>query len=99
MKDLNQMENRKTKILDVIENLVDARDIVFSQIVNLAMSGEMNHIENAFDVGEEYNFTLSHFEDVEDINVQKLVVLCKKTEETVLTLMNLNGINENEVNL
>lgn len=93
------MENPKTQILEIIENLVEARDIIFTQIVNLAMSGEMNHIESAFDVGEDYNFTLAHFEDVEDINVQKLVSLCKKAEKTVFTLMNINGINENEVNL
>lgn len=93
------MDNNKTKILETIENLVEARDIIFTQIVNLSMSGEMNHIDSAFDVGESYRFTLSHFEDVEDINVQKLVSLCKKLEETVFTLMNLNGINENEINL
>lgn len=93
------MENRKLEIIEVIESLVEARDIIFTQIVNLAMSGEMSHIESAFDIGETYNFTLSHFEDVEDINVQKLVSLCKNAEETVFSLMNLNGINENEINL
>ncbi len=94
-----KMENSKTKILETIENLVEARDIIFTQIVNLSMSGEMNHIESAFDIGDYYNFTLSHFEEIEDINVQKLVSLCKKTEETVFALMNLNRINENEVNI
>jgi hypothetical protein len=93
------MENNKTKIIEVIENLVEARDIIFTQIVNLAMAGEMNHIESAFDIGEGYNFSLAHFEDVEDINVQKLVSLCKQSEKTIFSLMNLNGINENEVNL
>lgn len=93
------MENRKTIIIETIENLVEARDIIFTQIVNLAMSGEMKYIENAFDVGEGYKFTLSHFEDVEDINVNRLVSLCKKAEETIFTLISLNGINENKVDL
>ncbi len=93
------MENHKLDVIEVIKSLVEVRDIIFTQIVNLAMSGEMSHIESAFDIGETYNFTLSHFEDVEDINVQKLVSLCKNTEETVFSLMNLNGINENEINL
>ncbi len=59
----------------------------------------LKHLENAFDVGDEYDFKLKHFETIEDINVQKLVRLCKNTEETIFTIMNLNGISENEVNI
>mgnify|MGYP001608353001 FL=1 len=59
----------------------------------------LKHLENAFDVGDEYDFKLKHFETVEDINVQKLVRLCKNTEETIFTIMDLSGISENEVNI
>lgn len=92
-----EMENHRLEIIKIIENIVEARDIIFTQIVNLAMSGEMNDFENAFDIGETYSFTLSHFEDIEDINVQKLISLCKNAEKTIFSLMNLNGINENEI--
>lgn len=93
------MESNKEKIVEVIANLVEVRDNIFTQIVNLAMSGEMQSIEGSFDFGESYNFKLAHFEDVEDINVKKLVSLCKKSEETIFSIMNLNGITENEVEL
>lgn len=93
------MDDHKTQILETIENLIDAREIIFTQIVNWAMSGEMSHLEDIVDIGEKYPFHLNHFKGVKDINVQKLVSLCKKTEETIFTLMNLNGISENEVNL
>ena len=96
---LIKMSNHRIQILETIENLVEARDIIFTQIVNLAMSGEMKHLESAFDLGDKYNFTLKHFESVQDVNVKKLVSLCKNAEETVFSLMNLNGISENEVNL
>ena len=91
-------ENRK-QVLEVIENLIEARDIIFTQIVNLAMSGEMKHLKNIVDIGEKYTFNIRHFESVQDINVQKLVKLCKNAEETVFSLMNLNGITDNEVDL
>ena len=93
------MAKDKTDIINVIEQLVEAREIIFSQIVNLAMSGEMLHITNTFDVGEKYSFVISHFEGIRDVNVRKLVMLCKRTEKTIFTLMNLNGINQNEVKL
>lgn len=93
------MSERRKQIIETIENLIEARDMIFTQIVNLAMSGEIKHLENAFDIGDEYGFVLSHFEDLEDQNVQILVTLCKKAEETIFSIMNINGINENEVSL
>ncbi len=93
------MENNREKILEVIGNLIEARDIIFTQIVNLAMSGEMKHLENIVDIGEEYTFNLRHFESVEDENVKRLTKLCKNAEETIFSIMNLNGISENEVDI
>lgn len=96
---IKEMIERRKQIIKSIENLIKARDIIFTEIVNLSMLGEMNHFESVFDIGDEYSFVLSHFEDVRDENVRKLVELCKKNEEIVFSIMNLNGINENEVNL
>ncbi len=89
----------REQIIEAINNLIEARHIVFEQILNPAMSNEFNHLKDAFDQGDVYSFSLNHFEDMEDVNVQKMVELCRKTEETVFTIMDLNGINENEVNL
>ena len=55
------MQNHREKILEVIQNLIEAREIIFTQIVNLAMSGELKHLENAFDIGDEYDFKLKQF--------------------------------------
>lgn len=92
------MKNNRDKILEVIANLIDARDVVFTQIVNLAMSNELSHLDDAFDVGDAYSFKLRHFENVEDVNVKKLVELCENVEETIFNLMDLNGIKSNEIN-
>lgn len=63
------------------------------------MSNEFDHLKDTFDESDIYTFSLKHFENMEDANVQKLVRLCKNTEKTVFTIMDLNGINKNEVNL
>lgn len=89
----------REQIIETINNLIEARHIIFEQILNLAMKNEFNHLKDAFDQGDIYTFSLNHFDDMEDVNVQKMVKLCKKTEETVFTIMDLNGINEKEVNL
>lgn len=89
----------REQIIETINNLIETRNIIFEQIINLAMSNEFSHIKDAFDQDDVYSFSLNHFEDMEDINVQKMVKLCKKTEKTIFTIMDLNTINENEVNL
>lgn len=89
----------REQIIETINNLIETREIIFTQILNLAMSNELSHLKDAFDQGDVYSFSLKHFEDVEDVNVQKMVKLCKKTEETIFTIMDLNRISNNEVNL
>src|SRR5690554_2906162 len=89
----------REQIIQTINNLIEEREIIFEQIVNLAMSNEFSHLKDAFDQGDIYSFSLKHFEEMEDVNVQKIVKLCRKTEEIIFTIMDLNGINENEVNL
>lgn len=89
----------REQIIETINNLIEARNVIFEQILNLAMSNEFSHLKDAFDQGDVYSFSLNHFEDIEDVNVRKMVSLCRKTEETVFTIMDLNGISENEVNL
>lgn len=91
------MKSHKIQIIETLENLSEARNIVFTQIVNLSLTGELKEIENTFDIGDKYSFNLKQFENTKDINVKKLVKLCKKIEETFFTIMDLNGINENDV--
>lgn len=89
----------REQTIETINNLIKAREIIFEQIINLAMSNEYDHLKETFDEGDIYTFSLKHFENMEDVNVQKLVRLCRNTENTVFTIMDLNGINKNEVNL
>jgi type II secretory pathway component PulF len=89
----------REKIINAVNSLVEAREIIFGQIVNIAMSNEYKDLHNAFEEGEGFTFHLNHFEKMEDINVQKMVELCRKTEEITFSIMNLNGIEDYEVKL
>lgn len=89
----------REQIIQTLNNLIETREIIFEQIVNLAMSNEYSGLHNTFEIGETYNFTLNHFKKMEDINVRKMVTLCKNSEKTIFAIMNLNGIKENEINL
>jgi hypothetical protein len=87
----------RNQIIENLNNLIRVRGIILFQIINLAMSTEYKDLDNMFEVGEIFTFELSHFEDMNDVNIQKLVSLCKNTEATISTLMNLNNIQEEEL--
>ena len=59
----------REQVIDSINSLIDARHTVFNQIVDFAMSNEFDNINDAFDVGDTYSFSLVHFEDAKDINL------------------------------
>ena len=73
----------REQIIQTLNNLIETREIIFEQIVNLAMSNEYSGLHNTFEIGETYNFTLNHFKKMEDINVRKIVTLCKNSEKTI----------------
>ncbi|WP_134355855.1 hypothetical protein [Flavobacterium psychrophilum] len=93
------MAKNKKEIVILINNLIEVRDNIFTQIVNLSMSGEFADISSTFEVGEKYNFELSHFKNSKNVNVKKLVSLCKKAEQTIFTLININGLDGKQFNL
>lgn len=88
----------KSVIIQIINNLIVSRNIVFDQIVVFAMETDFKHIKDAFDIGDTYTFELKHFEDAKNPQLHRLVQVCLEIEGTILSLMNLNGIDENEVN-
>jgi hypothetical protein len=93
------MAKSDKEIIIAVKNLIEAREIIFTQIVNLAMLEEFSEISNTFEVGEKYSFELAHFKNSKNINIKKLVSLCKKTEQTIFTLININALDDNKFNL
>lgn len=89
----------KQIIIEIINNLIDVRNKVFDQIVALGMDTEFSEEVGGFKEGEIYHLELKHFENSKNISLCKLVELCKETEGTIFSLMNLNRIDENEVKL
>jgi len=87
----------KNRLIETLGVLTEVREKTFLQLINLAMENELKEIHEAFEIGEGFTFELSHFEGLTDTNVQKLVALCKNIESTYFDLMDLNGVNENEI--
>ncbi|WP_312420758.1 hypothetical protein [Epilithonimonas sp.] len=89
------MKEHNEKVYLTVQDLIISRNNTFDNIVNLAMSGEMNHLADAIDVGDKYTFTLNHFRTVEDKNVQILLQICDNLDDQIKYLVNHNELDIN----
>lgn len=100
-KSIDEPENHhdpyKQCIIETINKLNDSGQEVFSQALNLAMSGENKALNDKFEAGDEVRFNMEDLESVNDANVQKLVGLLNSMEETMNSLANLNGLSEEDL--
>lgn len=89
----------RNQLIQTIQVLQNVKGDIFSQILNLSMSGELNDFDKVFDIGEVYDFDIKHFEDSKDFNVVELLKAYKKIDKTISTLININVILDEELNL
>ena len=87
------------QLIRTIQELQNIREEIFSKILNLSMSGELNDYDKFFDIGEVYDFDIKHFEDSKDFNVVELLKAYRKIDKTISTLRNINVISDEELNL
>lgn len=96
------MENindpHRQAIVEAINNLLELENPIFSSCLGILMTGEWKEINDAFDVGDVYQFSLEQIERTNDPNVKKLVDLIKNLRSTAMTIQNLNMIKDEEIN-
>ncbi|WP_209332333.1 hypothetical protein [Lunatimonas salinarum] len=90
------MKTYREQLIDCINELWEARVQVFGCLVSFAMETHLKEIDDAFEIGEVFEFQYAHFEDIDDTNIQRLIALCKEMDETISSLMNINGIDITE---
>ena len=70
----------RSTLVETVNRLIQMRHTLFGEALNLAMSGDLNEINDAFDEGDTYKFELSHLRDSSDSNVDKMVSLIQSIE-------------------
>ncbi|TVP43072.1 MAG: hypothetical protein EA341_18775 [Mongoliibacter sp.] len=82
--------NYKSNLELVLKNLEKQHQELIYGIINLGLAGEFHEIDEAFEVGDTFEFSVEMFENSNDINVNLLFELLEKNIETYEKLMNLN---------
>jgi hypothetical protein len=87
----------REQLVKTVDYLIEVRHILFNNSLNLAMKNDLKEIDEVFDIGETYVFSLNHLDNSSDINLQKVVDLIKNIEKTVDSLININVIKDEEL--
>jgi hypothetical protein len=61
------------------------------------MAGDYAEVNQVFEEGESFKFDLEMFRKTEDQNLQKLVSFFDELDALMNTLVNINGITEEEI--
>jgi len=77
--------------------LLNLHERLFNRIINVEMLGDLADISNTFQPGDSYFFQIEQFRDSKDRNVQLLVELYDRLEDTMNSLANINSITEEEL--
>ncbi len=89
----------RTSVIESLQLLENVRNQVLTQIVNIASYGELKEELDVFEEGDYCTFDVDQFETSNDINIQKLMLLCKKIENVYESIQNLNAVDTNDITL
>lgn len=91
------MEHYRDNLITTYKYLISVRNDLMTQAINLAMIGELKHIDEAFEIGDTFNFDIEQFKGCKDSNLKEIVALYESLETTMDTLANINAITEEEL--
>ncbi|WP_149915650.1 hypothetical protein [Sphingobacterium cavernae] len=91
------MEAYRNRVIESLQLLGEIRNQLFTQIVNIASDGELKEILDVFEEGDYYDFEMDQFENSSDVNIIKLMQLCKNIEMAFDSIQNVNAVGDEEI--
>ena len=91
-----QPDNYKENLKEALKNLVKINESIFNSLIDISMQGDLKEWNNTVPIGETHNFDFEIFKNSTDTNVQLLVNLIEKVDETFESIKNINSIELDE---
>lgn len=88
-----QNSNYQANLKEALKNLIRVNESIYDTVINISMHGELKDFNDAVPIGEEYQFDFAIFKNSSDTNIQLLISLMEKVDETFDSLSNINSIN------
>lgn len=92
-------DNYRKNLLETVNSLIVTQDELFTQALNIEMSGNLKDVNNLFDDGEEVYFRMSDLKKSEDPCVKKLIRLITSIRNTVEFICATHSIEAKELDI
>jgi hypothetical protein len=86
-------------LINSVQSLICFEVEMFTNALNIQMSGEYKDLSEPFEMGDVVKFKLSQLKASDDINVLKMVECIEVTRAAILSMINLNNLSEEELEL
>lgn len=87
-----QSESYRENLVEALRTLIKANNSIYSSIIDISMQGELKEFNDSVPVGEVHEFDFAIFKNSDDINIQLLIGLMGKVEETYESIVNINAL-------
>jgi hypothetical protein len=91
-----QTENYRANLKEALQNIIKVNEIIYGSIINVSMQGDLKQFNDSVPIGETHQFHFDVFKNSSDTNIQLLIGLMEKVEETFQSIININGIQLDE---
>lgn len=89
-------KNYNNNLREALKNLKTVNQSIYNSIFAISMQGELSEWNDSVPIGEVHQFDFAIFKNSEDINIQLLVELFEKVNETFETIKGINYIDLDE---
>lgn len=93
------MENYRSRLIKIVKILEEIDISLFGEALNIVMENELDETNEVFEEGEVFEFNINVLLSSEDMNVIKVAEFILKIGELKESLINLNRITEEELEL
>lgn len=83
-------------LIDALRTLTNCERELFTNALNILMSGELKNVDEVFEIGDSYTFEFNHLDATNDTNVKRLVDVIELLRTTIESIKNLNAITNIE---
>ncbi len=87
----------RENIISTYKYLISLREDLITHSLNIAMTGELKNMNEAFDIGETYNFDMEQFKGTNDVNLNKIITFYEELENLMNSMANINAIKEEDL--
>lgn len=85
--------NYHSNLKDALKNLIEVNNSIYGSIIDITMQGELSEWNDSVPIGEVHHLDFEIFRNSEDVNIQLLVNLFDKVNETYETIKGINYID------